>query len=176
MNKFYVIFPTVLLLAFGVYYTQIAKPDMAEQERIAADKVAQQTAADEARRKEIEAKAQADAQIQQKAREEKDLAKQEKARRDREEEDHKIAVETAKFESESASLTKQIADMDKQISDLRNKKETLTREVFDAAAKVELAKIDRRNSELEVQRMYAVVAQKVGDSFLAKTPPPPQPN
>ncbi|MGA9042314.1 MAG: hypothetical protein WB421_17405, partial [Terriglobales bacterium] len=64
MNKFYVIFPTVLLLAFGVYYTQIAKPDMAEQERIAVDKVAQQTAADEARRKEIEAKAQADAQIQ----------------------------------------------------------------------------------------------------------------
>jgi len=63
MNKFYVIFPVVLLLTFGIYYTQIAKPEMAEQERAAAKKVEQQQAADEARRKEIELKAQVDARL-----------------------------------------------------------------------------------------------------------------
>jgi len=173
MNKFYVIFPAVLLIAFGLYYTQIAKPDMAEHDRIEAKKVADQQATDEARRKEIEAKAQADAQAQQRQREERDRQKQEKAQRDREEQDRSIAQETAKFVSLAASLSKQIADMEKSIADLRNKRETLTTEVFDAAAKVELAKIERRNAELEIQRMYDMVAQKVGDSFLTKLPPPP---
>jgi DNA polymerase II small subunit/DNA polymerase delta subunit B len=170
MNKFYVIFPAVLLIAFAVYYTQIAKPEMADQDRRAAQKVADQQVVDEARRKEIEAKAQVDAQEQQKARELKDHEKQEKARLDREEQDRQIATETAKFESEATSLSKQIADMEKQIVDLRNKREDLSREVFDAAAKVELAKIERRDAELEIQRMYAKVAQTVKDSFLTKLP------
>ena len=54
MNKFYVVFPTLLLIAFGVYYTQIAKPEMAEQERVEEQKVKDQQAADDVRRQEIE--------------------------------------------------------------------------------------------------------------------------
>ena len=173
MNKFYVIFPVVLLLTFGIYYTQIAKPEMAEQERAAAKKVEQQQAADEARRKEIELKAQVDAQAQQQARELRDHEKQEKARHDREDQDQKIAEDTAKYENMAAALTKQIADLDKEVADLRTKRENLTRDIFDAAAKAELAKIDRQNAELEIQRMYEMVAQKVSDSFLTKLPPPP---
>jgi hypothetical protein len=173
MNKFYVIFPVVLLLTFGIYYTQIAKPEMAEQEVLAAKKVADQLAADEARRKEIEIKAQADAQAQQQQREQRDREKQEKARRDREEQDLRTTEETTKYENLAATLNKEIADMEKQIADLRNKRESLTRDIFDSAAKVELAKIDRQNAELEIQRMYDVVAQKVNDSFLTKLPPPP---
>jgi len=175
MNKFYVIFPVVLLLTFGVYYTQVAKPEMAEQERREAKKIEAQQAADDARRKEIEAKAQADAQAQQQIREEKERLKQEKAQKDREEQDRNILAETAKYETLAASLSKQISDLDKEIADLRDKRENLTRDVFDSAAKVELAKIERRNAELEIQRLYDIVAQKVGDSFLAKIPPPPQP-
>ena len=56
---------------------------------------------------------------------------------------------------------------------IRNQRESTSREVFDAAAKVELAKIDRRNAELEIQRMYEMVAQKVTDTSLAKPPLPP---
>jgi chromosome segregation ATPase len=175
MNKFYVIFPAVLLLVFAVYYIQVAKPEMAEQEAAAKQKVSDQEAADAARRADIEKKAQVDAQVQQHAREERDRLKQEKARHDREEADRQIADETAKFENEAASLTKQISDMEKEISNLRTKREDLSREVFGAAAKVELAKIDRQNAELEIQRMYGMVAQRVNDSFLAKLPPPAPP-
>jgi predicted RNase H-like nuclease (RuvC/YqgF family) len=175
MNKFYVIFPTVLLIAFGVYYTQIAKPEMAEQDRRAAEKVLEQQAADDARRAEIEKKAQEDARKVQQERELKEQAKQEKARHDREEQANQIAAETAKFETQATSLSKQISDMDKEITELRNKREELSRDVFDSAAKVELAKIDRRNAELEIQRMYDMVAQKVNESFLVKLPPPPPP-
>ena len=50
MNKFYVIFPTCLLIAFGVYYTQFAKPEMAAHDLAAAKLVADKQAADEAHR------------------------------------------------------------------------------------------------------------------------------
>jgi septal ring factor EnvC (AmiA/AmiB activator) len=172
MNKFYVIFPTVLLIAFAVYYTQIAKPEMADKEAAVKQKIADQEAVDAARRADIEKKAQVDAQVQQHAREERDRLKQEKARHDREEADRQIADETAKFENEAASLTKQISDMEKEIAGLRAKREDVSRALFDAAAKVELAKIDRQNAELEIQRMYGMVAQRVNDSFLTRLPPP----
>jgi septal ring factor EnvC (AmiA/AmiB activator) len=175
MNKFYVIFPTVLLIAFAVYYTQVAKPEMAEQEAAAKQKVADQEAADAARRAEIEKKAQVDAQVQQHAREEKDRLKQEKARHDREEQDRQIAEETAKFENEAASLTKQISDKEKEIANLRTKREALGREVFEAAAKVELANVDLENAKLEIQRMYKMVTDRLDESPVTRLPPPPAP-
>jgi hypothetical protein len=173
MNKFYVIFPTCLLIVFGVYYTQVAKPEMAAKEAAALKAEQEKEAADEAARLKIEQKAQEDARRQQEERERKDKEKQEKAKAEQEAEDKKVRDETAKLEGEAASLTKQIADEQKVISDLRAEKDKMTRAVFDGAANVELAKIDRRNAELEIQRMYDMVAQKVDDSFLTQAPPPP---
>jgi len=54
MNKFYVIFPAVLLLVFAVYYIQVAKPEMAEQEAAAKQKSRTKRQADAARRADIE--------------------------------------------------------------------------------------------------------------------------
>jgi len=175
MNKFYVLFPTFLLIVFSVYYTQFAKPAMLAQEA-AAKKVAEdKAAADEAARQQIEKKAQEDARRQQEERAKKDRDREEKAKREQEEQDKLVRDETAKLEGEAASLTKQIADEQKVISDLRTQREATNREVFDDAAKVELAKIDRRNAELEIQRMYDQVAQRVDDSFLTQAPPPAPP-
>ncbi len=173
MNKFYVLFPTFLLIVFGVYYTQVAKPEMAAKEAAILKADEEKAAADEAARLKIEQKAQEDARRQQEERARKDREKEEKARADQEAEDKKVRDETAKLEGEAASLTKQIADEQKLIADLREQKDKTTRDVFDGAAKVELAKIERRNAELEIQRMYDMVAQKVDDSFLTQMPPAP---
>jgi hypothetical protein len=51
----------------------------------------------------------------------------------------------------------------------------MNREVLEMAKRVELTKIDRRNAELEIQRMYDIVAQKVAASSLTQAPPPPPP-
>ena len=173
MNKFYVIFPAFLLIVFCVYYTQIAKPDMEAQARAEERKTEDQRVADEARRKEIEEKAQADAQKQTQAREAKDRATKERIQREKDEQDGKTKEDTEKYESQAASLNKQISDLEKEIANLRAQREALVRDVFAAAAKVEMAKIDRNNAELEIQRMYEMVAQKVDESSLAKLPPPP---
>ena len=175
MNKFYVLFPTFLLIVFSVYYTQVAKPQMAAAEAAAKQKVLEQEKVDEANRLQIEQKAQADAKRQQEERARKDREKEEKAKREQEEQDNQVRTETAKLEGEAASLSKQIADQQKLISDLRTQRENLTKEVFSDASKVEMAKIERRNAELEIQRMYDMVAQKVDDSFLTQAPPPPPP-
>lgn len=175
MNKFYVILPAILLIVFSVYYTKVAKPEMAAAVAAKEKRIADDKATEEAHRKEIEAKAQDDARKAQEARDQKEHERQEKAQKDKEEQDRKIQDETAKFENEAASLTKQIAAMEAEIANLRNKREATTREVLDLAKNVELTKINRRNAELEIQRMYDMVAQKVADSSLTKAPPPPPP-
>jgi septal ring factor EnvC (AmiA/AmiB activator) len=171
MNKFYVILPVFLLIAFGVYYTQIAQPEMAaaalaEQKRLAAVQ-----AADDAHRKEIETKAQEDARKAQAERDAKERARLEKARLEKDEQDRKITEETAKYENEASKLSKQIADLEIEITNLRNQREETNRQSFALAKQVELAKIDRRTAEMDLQRMYEMVAQKVTDSSLAKMPP-----
>jgi chromosome segregation ATPase len=175
MSKFYVIFPTTLLIIFAVYYTQVAKPAMAAKEIAAQKRIVDQEAIDDANRKQIELKAQQDAVRQQEERAEKDREKEEKLKRQQEEQDNQVRTETNRLLAESASLSKQIADLQKGIADLRNQRETLSRENFEDAAKVEMDKIDRRDAELEIQRMYDIVAQKIDDSFLVKAPPPPAP-
>ena len=173
MNKFYVILPAILLIVFGVYYTNVAKPEMAAAVAAKEKRIADEKAAEEAHHKEIEAKAQEDARKAQEERDQKERARQEKAQREKEEQDRKIQEETAKYENEAAKFTKDIAAMQADIANLRSKREAMNREVLDLAKKVELTKIQRRDAELEIQRMYDMVAQKVADSFLTKAPPPP---
>jgi hypothetical protein len=175
MSKFYVLFPVFLMVVFGVYYTQVAKPAMSRKVEAEKQQAAAVAAADEARRLQIEAKAQEDARRVQEERTKKDREKAEKARREKDEQDAKVRDETLKLESDAAKYAKQITDLQAQIASLRAQKEVTNREVFEAAARVERAKIDRRNAELEIQRMYEIVAQKVVDSSMTKMPPPPPP-
>jgi len=173
MNKFYVILPVALLLLFGGYYFKVAKPDMAATVLADEKRIGDERAAEEAKRKEIEAKAQDDARKAQAVRDAKEHERLEKAQRDKDEQDRKVLDETTKYEKEAEKLSKQIAALEIEITNLRNKREDMNREVLELAKKGELAKIDRRNAELEIQRMYDVVAQKVAASSLTQAPPPP---
>jgi len=173
MNKFYVAFPALLLIAFCVYYTQVAKPEMEAKEAAAIQDQKNRDDADAARRQAIEEKARDDALKQNAAREAKDNEKKEQIRLKNLKQDNDTKEETEKYEAQAKALTKQIADMAKETEMLRTQRTQLSRDVFAAAAKVELAKTDRVTAELEIQRMYAMVAEKVGDSFLTKSPPLP---
>ncbi len=174
MNKFYVIFPTFLLIAFTVYYTQVAQPEMAAQAKAQAAAAAAEQAAEDARRKAIEKKAQEDARRQQMQREAQDRARAEKARKQHEQQVQEVTNDTDRFLKQAADLRSQIASTQKEIEDLRNQREQLNRQMFNDAASVETARIARRNAELDIQRMYDMVAKKVDDSFLTAMSPPPK--
>ena len=176
MNKYYLIAPVALLLAFlftpSVGYFS-AQKQIAAKVEAEANRKAEQKAAEDARKAEIEKKATADAQKRQAERDAEDLAKLQKKEKDYADAMNKLKEETAGYSADTDKLVKENAELEIQLGNLRNQKEKTNRETFELAKQVELAKISRRNAELEIQRMIEMVGNKVGASTIAQIPVPP---
>ncbi len=172
MNKSYLIVPVVLLAVFAFFYTSSRK-EMKAKDAAHQAEVARNKAEDKKHKDEIEAKSLADAQKHTDEREAADLAREEKKVRDYEEVMKTLREETAKYSTEADKLAKEAADLEIQISQTRTQRETLNRETFDLAKQVEQTKINRRNAEIEIQRVIEIVGKKLNDSSIAVPPPPP---
>jgi hypothetical protein len=171
MNKFYIIVPIVLLLAFGFYYRQFS----AQEDVIAAQKAhdaAIAAAQVEQAKEDAMKKALADTEAREQAEREEEASQEADHLAKFEASKQKLADETANFQQEADSYSKQATDLQAQLDSLQATHETLARDVFELQKQVELAKIDRRNADLEIQRTYDIVTQKVADSALTKTPAP----
>lgn len=174
MNKFYIIVPVVLLGVFIFFYRGALQEMAAKDERKRIEAAALQ-AAEDARRKEVEARAAEDARKRQEEREAVERAKEEKKIREYEDVMTQLRDEAARYSAEADALSKQANALEVELAELRTLKEKTNREAFELAKQVELAKVRRRNAELEIQRMVDMVAQRVGASSLAQMPPPPPP-
>jgi hypothetical protein len=172
MKRSYYIVPIVLLALFGGLYWQ----HMGEMDRkIAAQKAEQARvqAIEDGKKKEAERKAREDADKRIAEREAAEKKKDDEREAKRKADIDKIKTETERYNTQLADLNKEGAKMEKELSDLRAQKEKLGRDAFESAKKVELALIEKRNAELQVQRMAEMVAKRANDSTLAKLPPPP---
>jgi predicted RNase H-like nuclease (RuvC/YqgF family) len=174
MNKSYLIVPLVLLIAFSFVYSG-ARKEMKEKEEARLGQKAAENKAEADRKKIIEEKATADAIKRQ-----EDRAIADKAKEDKKEKDYLDAMAALKKEADDystqvAKLTKEASDLEADILKTRNDKERLTREALELSKQVELAKINRRTSELEIQRMIEMVSKKLSESSLTALPPPPPP-
>jgi chromosome segregation ATPase len=174
----YVLLPLILLVAFlftpGAGYFSSMKQLEEKNKQIAAQKAAEK-AADDARRAEIEKKAAEDAKKRQEQREAEERAKEQKKIKEYEDAMKQLRDEAAKYTAEADNFQKETNALELQLNELRSLKEKTNREVFELAKQVELAKVNRRNAELEIQRMVDMVAQRVGASSFAAMPPPPAP-
>lgn len=174
----YIVVPAVLLAAFlftpGVGYFSAQKQIAAKVARLEAEKAAKK-AEEDTKRKEIERKAAEDARQRQADREAQEKAKAEKKERDYQEANQKLQNEINEHSTEADKFAKEAADLEIQLTKLRARKEQATREAFELAKQVELAKINRRNAEIEIQRMVDMVAQRLNASPLSAPPPPPPP-
>jgi len=175
MNKSYVIVPVVLLALFGFLYRG-ALQDMDAKQKTLADKAARAEAEVAKHKKEVEDKANADALKRQEDRAKEDAAKAEKKEREYQDIMKKLKDEATDYTVQSDKYAKEAADLELQISASRNEREKLNRETLELSKQVELAKINRRNAELELQRMMDMVAKKLNDSSIATPPPPPLPS
>lgn len=174
MNKSYVIVPLVLLAVFGFFYNGALK-EMKEKEDARIAKIEATNKAEAERKKAIEEKAQAEAAKRQEERAANDKAKEEKKEKDYQDAMNALKKEADDYTAQIAKLTKEAADLEAEILKTRNDKERLTREALELAKQVELAKINRRTSELEIQRMVEMVSKKLSESSLTALPPPPPP-
>lgn len=169
MNKFYLIVPLVLCAIFGVYYYKFIQDEKVKVERRETEaRIKRETEA--AKKKEIEDKARQDADERQKKRLEDEKKKEDDRRAKWEAQSKEIADATARYNAEAAKYSKQVTELEGQLADFRKKKDTLTRESFDLLKQVELALIDKRNAELEIQRMTKMVVDKAAASSLARPP------
>jgi len=169
MNRFYIIVPVVLLCLFSVAYWQHSK-EAAEQEaqRVAMEKAAKD---EEARKKEADIKrAQEDNKRREEQRKKEDAEKEAKRKEEYNKAMQKITDEKNNYAAKAADAKRQADKLQKEIDDLRAAKEKLNREVLDMSKKVELARIDKRNAELEIQRFTEMLAKRAADSMMAKPP------
>jgi hypothetical protein len=172
MKRSYYIVPIVLLALFGGLYWQ----HMGEMDRKLAAQKAEQArvqAIEDAKKKEAERKAREDADKRIAEREAAEKKKEDDREAKRKADIDKIKSETERYNKQLADLNKEGAKLEKELSDLRAEKEKLGRDAFEASKKVELALIDKRNAELQVQRMAEMVAKRANESTLTKLPTPP---
>lgn len=170
----YLIVPTVLLVGlFVIYKGHVVKAE--EKAKTVAAKVAKERAEAEEKKKAAETKARSDAKKRQDERdgEEKKKADEKAARQASD--DKKVADQTAEFIAKAAAAQKQVTALEAELERLRKEEDKASRDNFDTAKKVELARIARRNAELEIQRTTDMIARRAAESAMTRPPPPPPP-
>ena len=165
----YLIFPGLMLAGFLVFYLSHKK---AAQEKEAAHEVAvaKKKAEDDQKKKEAEAKAREDARKRQEEREAEDRKKEEEKAAKQAADDKKVRDQTNEFLAKAKSAEGQVHQLDAELERLRKEKDQVSRETFDLQKQVELARIARRNAELEIQRMTEMVAQRAAQSAMTRPP------
>ncbi len=171
----YLVIPGILLAAFLFFYLGAVK-DMEQRAEKQKIEKAEKAADDLKRKKIIEEKANADALKRQQVRDAEDAAKLAKKEADYQAVMTQLSNETADLNTQADKLAKEVGALEISISQTRTNKEKLGRETFDLAKEVELTKINRRNAEIEIQRMVEIAGKKMADSSVAIAPPPPQVN
>lgn len=170
----YLFIPFALLAVFLFFYFGAVRDmeNKAQQQKI--EKIEKERV-EKIRKEEIEKKANEDAEKRQKQRDAEEAAKFAKKEADYLAVMTQLATETTDLNAQSEKLAKEVGALDISISQARTNKEKLNRETFDLAKEVELAKISRRNAEIEIQRMVEMAGRKMADSSVAIAPPPPPP-
>ena len=172
----YLIIPAFLLVAFlftpGLGYFA-AQKEIDAREAARKAEIAKKQAEEEAKRAEIQKRAEADALARQKEREEEDRKKAEAKEKAYQDAIDKLNSDIAEYTKDADKYSSEVNAYELQLAKLRDKKEKLNSETFDLQKKVELAKIERRTAEMEVQRMVSMVADKLDTSPLMTPPPPP---
>ena len=165
----YFIFPIIGLVVFLFFY--FAHVDEAKKaQAIRLEQIAKKDAEAAAAKAALEAKAREDAE----ARAAERKAADEKKARDKQEkwdsEGQKVLDETNRAKAASAAAAKDIARLDLDLLAIRKLRDQTNEEYLQLLKKVETAKIARRNAELEIQRMTAMIANRTSESALAEPP------
>lgn len=172
MKKLYIIVPLILLVAFSFYYRNFAA-DL--EVRRAADDAAEQVrlAEEEAAKAKAEQLAREESDKRAADRIAKDEAAAAKKKADWDAAGAKIVEETAGYKKQADNYTKRVNELELQLVEIRRQKDQATNEALALTEQIELARIAKRNAELEVQRLTDMVAERAAKSAMTQMPPAP---
>jgi len=166
----YLILPSVLLAGFLVLYFS-HKEKAAAKERAHIEQVARDKAAADEKKKVAEAKAREDAKKRQEERDSEEKKKAEEKTARQAADDKKVHDAIAEYTAKGSTAAKQLAALELELDGLRKEKDKASRDSFELAKQVELARVARRNAELEIQRMTEMIVRRASDSSLTRPPP-----
>jgi uncharacterized coiled-coil DUF342 family protein len=171
---FYVLFPTILLGIFLIFYMSSRSETLA-REAAQREETAKLKAEADKKKAEAEATAQADAERRnvERANEEAKAAKDKEDKYDAEM--AKIKAETDRANASADKYAKQVSELTIELDNLHKQKDQLTRDAFDLEKKIELSQVTRRNAEMEIQRYTEMIADRADQSSMTKMPPAPAP-
>jgi ABC-type Na+ efflux pump permease subunit len=163
----YVIFPAAMLGIFLVFYFSAAKKaELKEQQHIA--EIAKQKADETEKKRIAEDKARVDA-VKRAAERSAEEAKKEADKIAKWQADSKrIQEDTDKSIADADRYQKEVSKLEIELDTLRKSKDKASREAFDLLKQVERAKVDRRNAEIEIQRLTEMVARKASESAMTR--------
>jgi hypothetical protein len=168
----YVITVGSMLAVFLFFYFGYRKS--AEiKEKLHKEQVAQQQKAEADRKALIEQKAREDAAKRAAERAAADAKKEADRLAKWEADNRKIQELTDAANAKADAYSKQISNLEIELNTLRTTKERMNREAFDFAKKIEQARIDKQNAEMEIQRMTDMIAKRAAESTLTRMPPAP---
>jgi hypothetical protein len=165
----YLIIPGTMLAVFLVFYFAHEK-ERTERETSRKAVMAQKLAEEARIKAETEEQARKDAARKHAEREAEEKRKEDERQAKQAAADKQIRDETNAARAEADNFSKQAQELQAQLEQLRKDKDRMSREAFDLAKEVELAKVARRNAELEAQRMVEMIARRAADSALTRPP------
>lgn len=157
MNRYYLIVPVVLLALFGGIYWQHGNTAAAAA-TVRATETARLKAEADAKKADAERIAREDAARRTAERVAEETKKEAEKRAKWIAEGARIEEETARFAARITEVSSEIARAETELAAQRTATDSLNRENFDLAREIELARIAKRNAELEIQRAVDVVA------------------
>lgn len=158
-----------MLAVFLVIYSSAMKDvELATQKK--AEEVAKMKAADEAKKKVAEDKAREDSARRSAERAAEDAKREADKAAKWQSEGKKIQDDTDKAQADAERYTKEVAALELTLDSLKKSKDKASRESFDLIKQVERAKVERRNAEIEIQRLTEMVSRRAAESSLTRPP------
>lgn len=163
----YVIFPSAMLGIFLVFYFSAAKKaELKEQQHAAL--VAKQKADDADKKRIAEEKARVDAEKRSAERAAEEAKKEAEKIAKWQADSKRIQDDTDKSLADADKYQKEVSKLEIELDTLRKSKDKASRDAFDLLKQVERAKVDRRNAEIEIQRLTEMVARKASESSMTR--------
>lgn len=165
----YLLFPGVMLVGFIFIYMGHVEEAHKKAKDVAA-KIEKERTEAETKKKAAEAKAREDAKKRQEERDAEEKKKEDEKAARQAADDKKVRDQTAEYTAKGETAQKQVTALEQELDKLRKERDKVSRESFEIAKQIELARVARRNAELEIQRMTEMVSRRAADSSLTKPP------
>jgi len=174
MKKLHIILPTLLIAVFAVFYYKdreaaALRDTAAAEQRAAAERAEQQKKDADAKRAREDAERRAREREAEQQR--KDAEKLAKFQRDLD----TLRAERERLDATGADRKKELAALEQKLAALRAQNAAARDTLFNTQKTNESLSISRRNAELELQRLTAILARRAATSAAILPPPPPPP-